>query len=131
MSQLPPPTVQIDFSSTDFGLKARVRGTSTGVESTIAYWTAIAEQVRLQRPRGVLVIDDMDGVQPAPEQLLDFVHAIRGLGLEQTRVAYVEKHPEQIARTELAGILAAENGFRGQIFDDERSAIMWLRYGGA
>lgn len=124
-----PAVFQLEFTTTVYGLKVRVHGANTGLAGTIAYWRQIAEQVRLLQPAGVLVIDDMDGDPPPPEQLGDFVSAVRGLGMEGVRIAFVEKHPDQLPRTELAGILAAEQGFRGHIFDNERAAITWLKYG--
>ncbi len=123
------PPFRIGFSVTDYGMKAHVQGVNGSLATTLACWRAIAEQVRRELPAGLLVLDDMDGEPPPPEDLLRFVQAMQGQGLENVRVAYVEKHPEQIPQVELAGIFANEHGFHGRVFDDERSAVTWLRYG--
>ncbi len=123
------PPFRIEFSPADFGLKAHVRGINGTLETTLAYWRRIAAEVRRLRPAGLLVVDDMEGEPPPPEQLLQFIHAMQGEGLEAVRVAYVEKHLDQIPQVELASILANEQGFQGHVFDNERSAVTWLRYG--
>ena len=123
------PPFRIAFTATDYGLKAQVCGINGTLETTLAYWRAIAAEVRSSGAEGVLVIDDMEGLPPTPDELLQFVQAMHGEGMEQVRVAYVEKHLEQIPQGELASILANEHGFRGQVFDNERSAVTWLRYG--
>lgn len=123
------PPFRIEFSPADYGLKAHVKGINGTLETTLAYWRKIAMEVRRLQPAGLLVLDDMEGDPPPPEQLLQFVHAMRGEGMENVRVAYVEKHLEQIPQVELASILANELGFNGHVFDNERSATIWLRYG--
>lgn len=129
MWQDPALPFHIRFSQTDFGLKAHVQGVNGRLDVTLAYWRAIADEVRRVQAGGLLVVDDMEGEPPPPEQLLEFIQAMRGLGMEQVRVAYVEKHLEQIPQVELASIFANEYGFQGRVFDDERSAVTWLRYG--
>lgn len=123
------PPFRVAFAGTDYGLKVHVCGINGTLETTLAYWRVIAAEVRCSRAAGVLVIDDMDGDPPPPDELLQLVRAMQGEGMEHARVAYVEKHREQITQVELAGILANEHGFRGQVFDNERSAVTWLRYG--
>ena len=119
----------IAFGATDYGLRAWVTGTNGTLETTLAYWRTIAEEVRRLSPSGLLVVDDMDGLPPPPEQLLQFVQAMRGQGMEAVRIAYVEKHAEQIPDVEFAGLLANENGFDARVFPDEDAAVRWLRYG--
>ena len=119
----------IVFGTTDYGLRAWVTGTNGTLETTLAYWRTIAEEVRRLSPSGLLVVDDMDGLPPPPEQLLQFVQAMRGQGMEAVRIAYVERHAEQIPQVEFAGLLANEHGFEARIFADETAAALWLRYG--
>lgn len=124
-----PPNFRIEFSPADYGLRAQVSGINGSLETTLAYWQAIAAEVRRVQPRGVMVVDDMDGEPPPPEQLLAFVQAMQGQGMEAVRIAYVERHTEQIPQIEVAGLLAYEHGFNAQIFEDETAAAIWLRYG--
>lgn len=130
MSGADAPVFHIEFGTTDYGLRAWVTGTNGTLETTLAYWRAIAEEVRRLSPSGLLVVDDMEGLPPPPEQLLQFVQAMQGQGMEAVRIAYVERHTEQIPQVEFAGLLANEHGFNAQIFGDEAAAVRWLRYGG-
>ncbi|HEV7269021.1 hypothetical protein [Pseudoxanthomonas sp.] len=119
----------IEFGSTDYGLRAWVTGTNGTLETTLAYWRAIADAVRQHAPRALLVVDDMDGLPPPPEQLLQFVQAMRGQGMEAVRIAYVERDADQIPQVEWAGLLANEHGFDARVFATEADAVRWLRYG--
>jgi hypothetical protein len=121
----------IAFTNTDYGLRAHVTGVNGTLETTLAYWRSIAAEVRRLRPSRVLVVDDMDGEPPPPEQLLTFVLSMRGEGLERVRIAYVERDTLQIPQVELAGLMANEHGFDGRIFGSEDAAVVWLRYGEA
>ncbi|MBL8257222.1 MAG: hypothetical protein JNJ62_11530 [Pseudoxanthomonas mexicana] len=123
------PPFHIEFGAADYGLRAWVTGTNGTLETTLACWRAIAEEVRQLAPPGLLVVDDMEGLPPPPEQLLQFVQAMRGQGMEAVRIAYVEKHVEQIPQVEFAGLLANEHGFDARIFAMEAEAVLWLRYG--
>ena len=123
------PVFHIEFAGTDYGLRAWVTGVNGSLETTLACWRTIAEEVRRQSPRGLLVVDDMEGEPPPPDQLLEFVQAMQGQGMEAVRIAYVERHAEQIPQIEFAGLLANEHGFEARIFADETAAALWLRYG--
>lgn len=120
----------IEFGATDYGMRAWVTGTNGTLETTLACWRAIAEEVRRLTPRALLVVDDMEGLPPPPEQLLQFVQAMQGQGLEGVRIAYVERHAEQLPEVEFAGLLASEHGFHAGVFAEEVAAVIWLRYGG-
>jgi hypothetical protein len=85
--------------------------------------------VRRSRPKALLVVDDMDGEPPPPGQLLEFIQAMQGQGMEAVRIAYVERHAEQLPQVEFAGLLANEHGFDARVFADETAAALWLRYG--
>lgn len=123
------PVFLIEFAATDYGLHAWVTGVNGSLETTLAYWRTIAEEVRRLQPRGLLVVDDMEGEPPPPGQLLEFVQAMQGQGMEAVRIAYVERHTDQLAQVEYAGLLANEHGFDARVFADEGAAALWLRYG--
>ena len=129
MSDGDGPLFHIEFGTGAYGLRAWVTGTNGTLETTLAYWRTIAEEVRRLSPSGLLVVDDMEGLPPPPEQLLQFVQAMRGQGMEAVRIAYVERHAEQIPQVEFAGLLANEYGFDARIFATEPEAVRWLRYG--
>jgi hypothetical protein len=129
MSDADVPVFHIEFGTADYGLRAWVTGTNGTLETTLAYWRSIADEVRRLSLAGLLVVDDMEGLPPPPEQLLQFVQAMGGQGMEAVRIAYVEKHAEQIPEVEFAGLLANEHGFAARVFADETEAVRWLRYG--
>lgn len=110
-------------------LRAHVTGTNGSLETTLAYWSELAGEVRREPPRALLVVDDMEGDPPPPEQIAQFVQAMVGQGFEGVRVAYVEAHANQIPEVEVGEILAREVGFDARVFGNEDAARIWLRYG--
>jgi hypothetical protein len=120
---------RLDFSLAGYGLRVHVTGTNGTLQTSLAYWQGIAAEVRRVRPARLLVVDDMDGEPPPPDQLLQLVQHMRGQGLDEVRIAYVEKDAVHIPQMELAAILANEHGFDARVFDNEAAALLWLRYG--
>ena len=123
------PDFEVSFSTFRDGLRAYVTGYNPGLHGTLSYWRVITEQLRLRRPKQLLVVDVLDGGVPSPEHLLTFVKAMVDEDLHDLRIAYVEDKPESIPKVELAGIFAHEYGFEVQVFDNEAAAMTWLRYG--
>ena len=123
------PAFRIEYQREGELLRAHVTGVNCSLETTLDYWTAMAAEVRRLAPAALLVVDDMEGEPPPPEQLEVFVHAMVGMGFEGIRVAYVEGHASQIAQVEVGEILARECGFDVRVFGDERGARLWLRHG--
>lgn len=110
-------------------LRASVSGYGGSVDTTIAYWNAIGEEVRKVRPRSVLVVDQMDGGPMPREHLQQFIDAMSGRGFEGIRIAYVEAHVDQLSQAEIAEILACEKGFNVRVFGNEMDAAVWIRHG--
>lgn len=125
----PAQNFTLDFESVGYGLRVLVQGVNGTLETTVACWLGIAEEVRWRQPRGLLVVDEMEGDPPPPEDLMRFVQAMHGMGFEGVRIAYVEHHAQQIPEVELAGIMASEQGYAARVFDNEAEAERWLRYG--
>ena len=119
----------IEFQSEGGRLRAHVVGVNGTLETTLAYWLAIAAEVRARTPSMLLVVDDMTGEPPPPEQLQQFVSAMAGLGFEGLRIAYVEADGDQIPLVEVAEIFAREQGFNARVFGNEADAAVWLRHG--
>lgn len=120
---------RISFRREDGHLRAGVSGYGGSLETTVAYWSAIGEEIRQARPLSLLVVDQMEG-GPMPEaQLPQFIDAMLGRGFEGLRIAYVEGHLEQLAQAEAAEILACEKGFNVRVFVNEMDAAVWLRHG--
>ena len=126
---VPASHFSIAFTPAVYGLRAHVTGVNGTLETTLAYWRRIAEEVRQVRPSGILVVDDMDSEPLPPEELMKLVLSMRGEGMEDVRIAYVEMDAMEIPRVELAGLIAYEHGFVARVFDNEEAAAIWLRYG--
>ena len=130
MSQTPPsPPFALAFSERPGYLFVHVTGVNGTLETTVAYWLAIAEHIRVRRPTKLMIRDDMVGEPPPPAELEKFVAAMAGQGFEGVRVAYVEADGEQIPQVEHGEILAREQGFDARVFGNEHAAELWLRYG--
>ena len=127
----PDPPFRIEYQRDGGLLRAHVTGVNGTLETTLDYWTALAAEVRRVAPAALLVVDDMEGEPPPPEQLELFVNAMVGMGFEGIRVAYVEAHAHQIADIEHGEIIARELGFDARVFDNESRARIWLEYGQA
>ena len=125
------PPFRIDYSREGTLLRAHVAGVNGSLETTLACWTALAAELQRDPPGGLLVVDDMEGEPPPPEQLAQFVQAMVGMGFEGVRVAYVEAHAHQIPEVEFGEILAREQGFDARVFGNEADARIWLRHGAA
>jgi hypothetical protein len=126
---MPGLPFSIEFQSEGSRLRAHVVGVNGTLETTLAYWLAIAAEVRARAPSMLLVVDDMTGEPPPPEQLQQFVSAMAGLGFEGLRIAYVEADGDQIPLVEVAEIFAREQGFNARVFGNEADAAVWLRHG--
>ena len=124
-----PASFRIDYRRQGSLLRAHVTGVNGTLATTVAYWMALAEEVRRDPPRALLVVDDMEGDPPPPEQIAEFVQAMVGQGFENVRVAYVEAHSQQIPEVEFGEILAREQGFDARVFGNESGATVWLRHG--
>ena len=120
---------RIRFRLENGHLRASVSGYSGSLETTVAYWHAIAEYVRQVRPQSLLVVDQMEGGPLPADDLPKFVNAMAGCGFNVMRIAYVEAHVEQLAQAEVAEILACEKGFNVRVFANEMDAALWLRHG--
>ena len=107
-------------------LRAEVAGESS-LENTIAYWQAIVADVRRERPRGLLLVDELHGAQLGEPQWRQLVEAIRGRGLEGVRIAHVK--PQGLQKLEYCELHAREAGLDARVFDQEHAADLWLRYG--
>ncbi|GAP65494.1 ABC transporter related [Mizugakiibacter sediminis] len=125
----PAPPFRLAFVQRRGVLRAEVAGVNGTLETTLAYWRAIAAEVRARRPRRLLVVDTMSGEPPPPAELFQLVQLLRGEGFEGVRVAYVEADLAHVPQVEHGEIFAREAGFDVRVFHDERAAELWLRVG--
>jgi hypothetical protein len=126
-----PPAVPftLDYVERAGYLFVRVTGVNGSLQTTVAYWLAIAAEVRVRKPARLLIKDEMLGEPPPPAEIQQFIAAMAGQGFEGVRVAYVEADGEQVAQVEHGEIYAREQGFDARVFGSEQQAELWLRYG--
>lgn len=104
-------------------------GEDTRLEVTFDYWVRIAAEARATGASQLLVVDEMQGEVMTNEDLERFFAGIRGHGLENVRIAYVEGRPDQMQRIEFVEQMALERGYLIRVFGNERDAVFWLRHG--
>ena len=120
---------RIEYSRESDLLCAHLTGVNGSFETTVAYWTELAGELLREPAAALLVVDDMAGDIPTPDELARFVAVMRGLAPDNVRVAFVEAHAQQIAELEFGEILAREYGFHVRVFGNEADARIWLRHG--
>ena len=120
--------LSVAFAAHPAGLRVEVQGENS-FDNTLAYWQAIVAEIRHRKPPGLLLVDRLQGDSLDAAQWLVLVSTMRGLGLEQVRIAHVR--PAGLQQLEYCEIFAVELGFQAHVFVDERAAELWLRYGEA
>ena len=123
------PTFRIDYQRNGDTLRAGFSGDNSALDTVTACWMALAEELRREPVPALLVVDEMEGASPDPEELAQFVQSMIGLGFEGVRMAYVEAHARQVPEAEVGEILAREQGFDVRVFGNEAAASVWLRHG--
>jgi hypothetical protein len=119
----------LSFAERPGYLRVHVTGVNGSLETTVACFLAIAEEIRARRPACVLIKDEMSGEPPPPREIEQFIRAMAGQGFEGVRVAYVEADGDQVPQVEMGEIYAREQGFDARVFGNELQAELWLRYG--
>lgn len=117
---------QIVFSTHQFGLKAQLSGEAV-FDNTVAYWSAIVDELGRRPAKGLLLVDEMTGAPLSEEHWRQLVEMMKGGPLEQVRIAHVK--PLGLQKIEYCEIFALEAGMQARVFTDERDAVMWLRHG--
>lgn len=121
------PPLQVRFSPYPGGLQAHVSGANT-LGNTIGAWQAIAAEVRRRGAKQVLLVDGLQGEPLTTEQWRLMVEALLGHAPEGVRIAHVTQS-HGLQQVEQCEIYAREAGFDVHVFDNERSADLWLRQG--
>lgn len=124
-----PASFKIEYQRQGSLLRANVTGMNGTLETTLAYWMALAEETRRNPSPCLLVVDDMAGEPPPAEQIAEFVKAMVGMKFEGVRVAYVEAHAQQTPDVEYGEVRARGQGFDARVFGNEADAALWLRHG--
>lgn len=117
---------KIDFSRQSGGLlHVHVTGTAS-FASALAYWQAIAEAIEARPARMLLLIDELRGPAMTEAEWKRLVADV-GPRLGQLRIAHVKPHG--LDTVEYCVLSAMGAGLDARVFEDERMANLWLRYG--
>lgn len=123
-----PENTELIFEDRSTYLYAEVSGPSDSFEISMAYWTAIAEQVHARGSRRLLVLERL-GQYHGERDMTLMIDSIIALGFENVRVAFVDAFVEDLPIVEQGEILAMERGIEGRVFGSVQQADRWLRIG--
>lgn len=117
---------KIDVSRQSGGLLyVHVAGTAS-FASALAYWEAIAAAIEERPAQLLLLIDELRGPAMSEAQWKQLVAEV-GPRLGQLRIAHVKPHG--LDTVEYCVLSAMGAGLDARVFEDERMANLWLRYG--
>lgn len=124
-----PADIRLVFEDRPGYLYAQVSGPRDNREISIAYWTLVAEQVRLRKARKLMVVESL-GLREGEHEVPFMVDALIEMGLDQIQVAFVVTRIDILGAMEHGEILAIERGANGRVFGNATVAERWLRHGG-
>lgn len=124
-----PPDISLRFEDRSGYLFAEVTGPRDNRAISLAYWAAIAEQVRRRRVRRLMVVERL-GDYEGERDLPSVVDALIAMGLDKVQIAFVVGRVELLSLMEHGEILALERGAHGRVFGHAEGAERWLRHGG-
>ena len=124
-----PPDIRLVFEDRPGYLYAHVSGPRDNRDISIAYWTLVAEQVRLRKARKLMVVESL-GQREGEHEVPFMVDALIEMGLDQIPVAFVVTRIDILGAMEHGEILAIERGANGRVFGNATVAERWLRHGG-
>lgn len=112
-------------------LYAEVSGPEDSLAITTAYWRAVAAECSRRNTTHLLVCDRLRGEPASAEDFERLANDLRGIGLEQVRIAFHETVSDNLRFVEHGELAMREAGFTLRVFGSEREAEIWLRYGEA
>ncbi len=126
-SNQPPYTVRAEPQG-DY-LRVVITGQRSTPQASIDGWREVGRLVREHRAVRVLVVSELTGPLPTPEEQHLILHSLVGWGFEGVRTAFVLKDALNVTKLEHGEIAARELGQESRVFGSEAIAEVWLRYG--
>ena len=124
-----PDDIRMVFADRPGFLQVTVKGPRDSHDTSLAYWSRIAEECERRRVAKLLVIEKL-GEHEGERDLPRLVDRLIEMGFDRLKIAYVVSRFERLAEMEYGEILALERGATGRVFGDEGAAEAWLRHGG-
>ncbi|MGN6513289.1 MAG: hypothetical protein ACTHKZ_06920 [Lysobacteraceae bacterium] len=110
-------------------LRVVVAGVGGDADAALRRWRYNFDLAREGGLRRILVVLDLSGpVIPEP-QMARMIAAVATEDAGEFRVAVMQTRLERQPHDELGVLIAIEHGIAARVFADERSALVWLRYG--
>ena len=109
---------------------ARVTGHGGDAEAEARRWRHFVQATRAGGKSRLMVTCDIDGPVLSEAELARMVAMLAGLDMDGLRIAIVQPHLERQRIDELGAQLAMEQGCVASVFENEPSALIWLRHGG-
>ena len=109
---------------------ARVTGHGGDAEEAARRWRYFVQAARAAGKSRLMVARDLDGPVLSEAELARMVAMLAGLDMDGLRIAIVQPHLERQRIDELGAQLVMEQGCVASMFENEPSALIWLRHGG-
>lgn len=110
-------------------LRVVIQGIGGDPDAALRRWLHNFQLAREAGLRGILVVLELSGPQIPEPQLARMIAAVASADVGEFRVALVQTRHERQSNDELGILIAIEHGISARMFPDERSALVWLRYG--
>lgn len=123
------PDFDVSYRKHGDALYFKVTGDVDSRAVRIAYWHDIANIVKSEGLRKILVVDREKKVPPTPEDLMQLAVAMQMYREIVDWVAIVEPTPEFLSSAEHAEIEGRVVGFNVRVFSRIEDAERWLLYG--
>lgn len=123
-----PEDIRLVFQDRPGYLYAHVTGPRDSEQISLAYWSAIVEEIRRRNARKLMVVEnlgDYDGHRDLPAM----IDALIEMGLDRIQIAFVVGRVDMLGLMQHGEILAIERGAHARVFDSMAVAERWLRHG--
>ena len=107
----------------------RVSGQGGDPEAAARRWRHFVQTARAAGKSWLMISRDLDGPVLSEAGLARMMAMLSDLDLDGLRIAIVQPRLERQRIDELGSLLAMEQGGVVRVFEDEPSALIWLRHG--
>ena len=108
---------------------ARVSGRGGDADAAARRWRYFVQAARASGKSRLMVSRDLAGPVLSEAELARMMAMLSDLDLDGLRIAIVQPRLERQRIDVLGAQLAMEQGGVASVFEDESSALIWLRYG--
>lgn len=108
---------------------ARVAGQGGDADAAARRWRHFISTARANRKTRLMVARDLDGPVLSEAGLARMIGQLSDLDLDGLRIALVQPRLDRQRIDEIGALMAMELGGVVSVFEDEPSALIWLRHG--